>query len=206
MNLRSVTEALTGLMAIATFTFTFGGAIWFFVDDEVVSKINHITGVTSHRELILERFEQQAATDDELLNRITQVEERLNNANFSTRMFKIDEVRSLVWEDCPTDGACQYTLRVKRTPLGRTCGQPEVVRYVTDRFGITHPVEGVKESQSILRDGRWTDVTNSFILPDTIPPGVAEFFLELTYLGCFPDEPAIKVRETTEALTFKIKG
>jgi hypothetical protein len=194
-----------GILAVGTIVAMVSAFTWFVVDEEVSEKLARITGAAESRELIennTKALKSVQASVDGLEAKVDHIQSRVDAFETPNRIFEIDMIRSLVHEDCPTEGNCTYTWRAKRTAEGSHCDAPVKRLFVIDRFGVTHPVSAPPEELPNKAGDDWSEISGTFILPDSIPVGVAEFYIELNYTGCFPEKPEARVRERTPNLTF----
>lgn len=203
-RLKSIAEIIASIVSLWVVLGAVGGGIWFFVDNEFTDKLAKLSGAERTAVQIEILTKEMTASRAEFNARMDSFEERLDRMSFNNKVFEVDMIRSLVWDDCPTEGQCRYTWRTRRTNQGQRCVLTDTNRFVIDRFGITHPVSGVEPSKEARKDGEWTELSNAFNLPESVPTGVAEFYMELTYHECFEDDPTRKVREVSPKLTFQI--
>lgn len=218
-DIKAIYETTKAAFQVAGMVVTLALGIWYFIDDEVGDKLRRFVGVeeavlaiestnvaVKNVQIQLARVavEGQRARND-LEEQLARVENRVSGLEPSQRLFIVDELRSRVHSNCPTNGMCRYTLVVRRTALGKTCARPETRRFVIDRFGVTHPVRVPDGADTIYATEEWTHISNDFSLPPEVPPGVAEFYIDLVYRGCDPANTTNEVRARTPRLIFEVE-
>ena len=198
--LHKIFEYAQGILAVASILAFLAGGLWFLVDDKSRDALNRFTGATEQRQF----FEQSLEGMKRLDQRIQSIEERIDILDPSNRVFEVDIIRSTVNGVCPTNGECFYTLRTRRTSIGSFCRASTAERFVVDRFGTTHVVKPLPNSIPYAINTEWTQIESGFIIGEGVPGGVAEFYLELTYEDCFPNNPSRVVIEESPKLAFVV--
>lgn len=147
------------------------GAVWFVARNEVKTGVQTFIGIPELSQKI-DRAGELATVNAQAIRRLLP----------PLQVAEYDTLRSRVWSPCAVGGECEYTLRVRRTEDGKECSAPTVRgRIVVDRYGIEYPTESAARLVPVKIESEWREVTSAFVVPASVPPGVAEYFLALEY-------------------------
>lgn len=198
------------MSTLAMVIFVFGG-IWSIAADDVGAKILQITGIQREIDNRNHEFNEFRAemrrSGGDLSRQLDEVRSRLEAVEPIPNYLEFDMLRSRILEPCPKDGKCTYTIRYRRTELGRHCVGQNLQRIVVDSAGQAFVVKMIDEAPILQGNANdWLTVSRTFILPEEAAAGIAEFYIVGDYRRCELEHPEITiVGIKSSSLIFTIK-
>lgn len=165
------------------------GMFWIVARNEVKDGVRAFIGVPELA-LKIERVGDIAETNAEAIRKMLP----------PMRVAEYDVLRSRIFSPCSVGRSCEFTIRARRTEDGKECATPEVLgRIVVDRAGLQYTVDSATTRAPSRIDGEWRSISSAFIVPDSAPAGVAEFYMVLGY-----DCGGRSVEQETVRMVFEI--
>lgn len=167
--------AITGMMS-AIF-----GVMWFFARNEVVTLFSELSGVAALTEEVRQHTTRTSSSVASIMA-IAESNSAMIREFHPPKVAEYDEMLSRIFSPCQIGGECEAQLRIRRTSFGLPCDLPTVIgRFVTDKYGVEHPVQTPTRTIPTRLDGDWAVRPIVFIVPARVQVGIATFHLVLEY-------------------------
>lgn len=157
------------------------GVAWSVLRNEIIDVARALTGTDEIAETMVTGFERTDAQIVALTGLVEANSRAIQQIN-PPRVAEYDERRSRVFGPCVRGMKCEVVYRVRRTDLGRACQAPTLLsRAVVDSSGQIHSALVADSKPPHQIGGEWELIYIAFVMPERMPLGLTEFFLQLAY-------------------------
>ena len=145
---------------------------------------------------------QNRSAIEQVGRRVGALEREVEDRRMEADIAEYDRTRSRVRGPCATGGWCEAEYRLRRTPIGESCGRPELVAWIGNHDGRRRRAE--TRFDPVRAEMEWESVTLTFRVPSGTQPGKAEFYLAVAYPDCAHAPEGAVIRERSAILPFEV--